>query len=90
MKNSVLLLNNTYSETDFIQVLKKRFKKIYTLSNTKPFNIDKKIKHINLDYKDHKKIIKIIRKYKFKYVFPGSNDLTLFTLSKCGIKIIFR
>lgn len=49
MKNSVLLLNNTYSETDFIQVLKKRFKKIYTLSNTKPFNIDKKIKHINLD-----------------------------------------
>ena len=89
MKNSVLLLNNTYSETDFIKVLKKRYKKIYTLSNTKPFNIDKKIKHINLDYKDHKKIIKLIKKYKFDHVFPGSNDLTLFTLSKCGIKNYF-
>ena len=26
MKNSVLLLNNTYSETDFVQVLKKDLK----------------------------------------------------------------
>ena len=31
MKNSVLLLNNTYSETDFIQVLKKDLKN-YLLS----------------------------------------------------------
>tara|TARA_B100000963_G_scaffold360310_1_gene390688 strand:+ start:2487 stop:3626 length:1140 start_codon:yes stop_codon:yes gene_type:complete len=89
MKNSVLLLNNTYSETDFIKVLKKRYKKIYTLSNTKAYNIDKKIKHITLDYKDHKKIIKLIKKYKFDHVFPGSNDLTLFTLSRCGIKNYF-
>lgn len=89
MENSVLLLNNTYSETDFIQVLKKRFKKIYTISNTKPYNNDKKIKHINLDYKDYKKIIKIIKKYKFKYIFPGANDLTLFTLSRCKIKNYF-
>ena len=86
MDNKVLLLNNTFSETDFIKVLKKRFKKIYTFGYNRPYNTGKLICHINGDYKDHKKILWIIKKYKIKYVFPGSNELTLFSLSKCNLK----
>ena len=86
MKKTVLLLGNTFSETDFINILKTRYSKIITLSSTQPFNKGKKITHITLDYKDYKGIKKVIKKYRPVHIFPGSNDLTLFSLSKCRIK----
>ena len=78
---SALLLNNTHSETEFIDVLKKNYKKIYTLGNQKPYNQDSKIKHFKIDYKNIKKIKFIKKKYNIKHIYPGANDLTLFTLA---------
>lgn len=87
MKNA-LILNNTHSEADFINVLKKNYKKIYTISNSKPFNKGTAIKHIKCDYKDYKKIKLLQNKYNISDTFPGANDYTLFSLAHLKSKII--
>jgi len=83
-----LVLNNTHSETEFINVLKKYYKKIYTIGKNKPYNKSSKIQHINCDYKDYKKIKLIQKKYKISDTFPGANDYTLFSLAHLKSKII--
>lgn len=87
MKNA-LILNNTHSETDFINILKKNYKKVYTISNSKPYNKKANIKHINCDYKDYKRIKLIQKKYNISDTFPGANDYTLFSLAHLKSKII--
>jgi len=87
MKNT-LILNNTHSETDFINILKKNYKKVYTISNSKPYNTKGNIKHINCDYKNYKRIKLIQKKYNISDTFPGANDYTLFSLAHLKSKII--
>jgi biotin carboxylase len=87
MKNA-LILNNTHSETDFINILKKNYKKVYTISNSKPYNRKANIKHINCDYKNYKRIKLIQKKYNISDTFPGANDYTLFSLAHLKSKII--
>jgi hypothetical protein len=87
MKNA-LILNNTHSETDFINLLKKNYRKVYTISNSKPFNKGTGIKHIKCDYKDYKKIKLLQKKYNISDTFPGANDFTLFSLAHLKSEII--
>jgi len=87
MKNT-LILNNTHSETEFIDTLKKYYRKIYTIGKGEPFNIDAKIKHIKCNYRDYKKIKLLQKKYKISDTFPGANDYTLFSLAHLKSKII--
>lgn len=77
-----LILNNTHSELEFIKLLKKKYSKVLSLGNQIPFLKGKKIQHFKFDYKNIKKIKAIRNKYKISHIFPGSNDLTLFSLSK--------
>lgn len=86
--NKAIILNNTHSETEFINVLKKFYKKIYTIGKRKPFNKSPKIQHINWDYKDYKKIRIIKKKYNVCHIFPGANDFTLLSLARLRSKII--
>ena len=85
---TALILNNTHSEFEFIKFLKKKYDKVFTLGNKIPFLKEKKIQHFKLDYKNSKKINAIINKYKILHIFPGSNDLTLFSLSKLKNKFV--
>lgn len=87
MKNA-LILNNTHSETEFIDVLKKNYKKIYSLGKKEPCNKHFKIQHIKCDYKNYKKIKLIKKKYNISDIFPGANDFTLFSLANLKSKIV--
>ena len=46
---NALLLNNSHSETEFINVLKKNYKKVFTLGKNKPYYNDKKIIHFKIN-----------------------------------------
>jgi|688.fasta_scaffold348024_2 glutathione synthase/RimK-type ligase-like ATP-grasp enzyme len=83
-----LILNNTHSETEFINILKKFYGRIYTIGKSKPYNKSVKIQHIKWDYKDYKKIKVIKKKYNISDIFPGANDFTLLSLAHLKSKII--
>ena len=87
MKNA-LILNNTHSEAEFINILKRNYKAVFTLGKKKPYNKDLQIKHIKCDYKNHKRIRIIKRQYNISDIFPGANDLTLFSLANLRSKFI--
>lgn len=87
MKN-VLILNNTHSEIELINILKKFYRRIYTTGKSKPYNKSAKIQHIKWDYKDYKKIKVIKKKYNISDIFPGANDFTLLSLAHLKSKII--